>query len=90
MTRDIIVRIISMESGNGINSGKLKMPEGRERRVRGNSLAQHCIRPNCYEQMDTYAVEPHRERKEEENEVVTSYTGIRFDIFTKIWTQNFH
>lgn len=76
------VRIIQVsqgwKSGNGINSGKLKMPEGRER-GRGRSLeviVQHvqlCIRTNCYEQIYTYASKPHRERKEE-NEVVVPST----------------
>lgn len=75
-----------MESGNGINSGKLKMPEGRERwKEEGRGGLEvivqcSCIRTNCYEQVDTYAAKPHRERKEEENEVVVSYTGIRFEI----------
>lgn len=76
-------RIIRMKSGNGINSGKLKMPEGRERggRRRLEVIVQRsCIRTNCYEQVDTYATKPHRERKEKENEVVASYTRIHFEI----------
>lgn len=78
-------RIIRMKSGNGINSGKLKMPEGREcwREEVGEVIVQRsCIRTNCYEQVDTYATKPHCERKEKENEVVASYTEIRFEIST--------
>lgn len=73
-----------MESGNGINSEKLRMPKGRVRRKEEGRLEvivqRSRIRTNCYEQVDTYAAKPHRERKEEENEVVAFYTGIRFEI----------
>lgn len=69
---------IGMKSGNGINSAKLKMPEGREREKRRFEVIvqQSCVSGNCYEHVDTgYAAKPHladreEERKEKENGVV--------------------
>lgn len=58
-----------MESGNGINSEKLRMPKGREQREEGEEgrlkviVQRSCIRTNCYEQVDTYAAKPHCETK---------------------------